>query len=128
MKTRGRKRPADAQLLLTQVSDEFGKRKRKLGAKRAADELGVCLASFYKYVRKENLPDMEVLRNAAERWGIKWIHLDPSEVLKTRKVQTAEQYVFAFLKGVREEDVEVVEIGPKSESSLQVVLKIHFPA
>lgn len=35
---------------------------------------------------------------------------------------------FSFLDAVREEDVEVVKIGPKSLNVLQVTLRIRFTA
>jgi hypothetical protein len=125
---KGRKRPADAELLLKQVASEFRKKKEELGnAKRAARELGVCLASFYKYMAGENVPDMDVLRAATDKWGIKWKHLDPSEVLRSSKVKTAKQLVFSFLSEMDEDDIEVVEVGSGGTSVLQVVLKIRFP-
>ena len=127
MKTPGRKRPPDAEFLLSQIKDVFKKKKDELGAERAAKQLNVCLASFYKYVNGTNLPDMKVLRNAEEKWGIKWKYLDASEVLKIQKVRTPEQLVFSFLDALHEEDVEVVEVGPVGKSVLRVMLKIRFP-
>ncbi len=99
-----------------------------MGAERAAKELGVCLASFYKYVAKKNVPDMDVLRTAKEKWGVKWKYLDPSEVLRPLKVKTPEQLIFSFLKAMNEEDIEIVEVAPKGTSALQVVLKIRIPS
>jgi len=125
---RGRKRAADAELLLQQVSAEFTKRKEQLGAKRAAKELGVCLQSFYKYIAKENVPDIDVLRAASDKWGIRWKYLDPSEVLRPMKVKSAKQLVFSFLSEIEEDDVQVVEVAPDGTSILQIVLKIRFPA
>jgi hypothetical protein len=116
-------------LLLEQVAAEFAKRKEKLGSvKKAADELGVCRSSFYKYLKKENVPDMNVLQAATDKWDIKWKHLDPSEVLRPLKVRTAEQLVFSFLKEMSEGDIEVVEVAPDGTSALQVVLKIRIPS
>jgi len=128
VRRKGRKRPADAELLLDQVASEFGKQKERLGsAKRAAQELGVCLASFYKYLNRENIPDMNVLLAAKERWGIEWKHLDPSEVLRTSKPKTAKQLVFSFLDAMREDDIEIVEVTPDSTTVLRVSLKIRIP-
>jgi hypothetical protein len=129
VRRKGRKRPADAEFLLEQVAEKFGKKKEELGsAKEAADELGVCLSSFYKYLKKQNVPDMRVLQAAAEKWKIKWTHLDPSEILRPRKMDTAEQLVFSFLKKMSEDDIEVVQVSPDGRSVLQVVLKIHIPS
>jgi hypothetical protein len=129
VRQKGRKRPADAEFLLEQVATEFAKQKERLGsAKKAADELDVCVSSFYKYLNKENVPDMHVLEAATKKWHIKWKHLDPSEVLRSRKVETAEQLVFSFLKVMDEEDIQVVEVTPDGMSVLQVVLKIRIPS
>jgi hypothetical protein len=126
---KGRKRPADAEFLLEQVARKFAKEKERLkSAKKAADELGVCLSSFYKYLNKENVPDMRVLQAAAEKWHIKWTHLDPSEVLRPRRIETTEQLVFSFLKEMRQEDIEVFKVTPDGTSVLQVVLKIRIPS
>jgi len=99
-----------------------------LGAERAARELEVCLASFYKYVAKKNVPDMDVLRTAAEKWGVKWKYLDPSEIVRPVKMKSPEQLVFSFLSTMDEDDVKVVEVVPEGKNALQVVLKLRFPA
>ncbi len=109
------------------MASEFRKKKEELGsAKKAARELGVCPASFYKYMAGENVPDMDVLRAATDKWGVKWKHLDPSEVLRPLKMRTAEQLVFTFLNAVEEDDIEVVEVGAGKNSSLRVTLNIRF--
>jgi hypothetical protein len=124
----GRKRPADAELLISQVRDAFGRQKQKLGAKKAAEELGVCLASFYKYIKGETLPDFEVLKRAQLEWGVKWQYMDTSEILPIRKVRTPEQFVFSFLKALHEDDVEISEVGAEGETVLHIRLKVRFPA
>lgn len=125
----GRKRPADAELLLSQVKTHFKRKKDELGsAKKAAKQINVCPASFYKYMRGETLPDFEVLRRAHHEWGIKWQYIDTSEVLPIRKVRTAEQAVFSFLRALREDDVEISQVGTEGETVLHIKLKVRFPA
>lgn len=126
MKTRGRKHSFAEKHLMAFVADVFAKKKKELGAKQAARELNVSLASFYNYAAGTDLPRMEVLRDAQQKWGVKWPLIDPSEILRTQKIQSPEQYTFSFLEGVREEDVEVVEVGPEGRSVLHVMLKIRF--
>jgi hypothetical protein len=128
LRRRGRKRPPDAEFLLKQVVEVFKEKMGKLGAEGAAKELGVCRASFYKYVAGENIPDMAVLLAAKEKWGVKWKYLDPSEVLRPLKAKSAEQLVFSFLSAMGEEDIEVVEVGPEGTNVLRVSLKIRIPA
>ena len=125
---RGRRRPADAQLILDQMKREFGKKKDKLGAERAARELGVCLASFYNYVNGKTLPDLEVLRKAHVEWGIVWKHMDFSEIMRKQKIQSAEQLVLEFLQAVSEEDVEIVNVAREGSNQLRVALTIRFLA
>lgn len=109
--------------------EKFSQKKEELGAKRAAADLDVSLASFYKYINGENVPDVEVLRRAKREWDIKWPKLmDPSDILPTEKARTAEQYVFSFLDALQKTDVEIIDIGPKGYRSLQVTLKIRFTA
>jgi hypothetical protein len=127
--TRGRKRPADAEFVIAQVKEAFGKKKKELGgAKQAANDLEISQASFYNYVNGKTLPDMGVLKKASEKWGIKWKYIDTSEILPKLRVHTPEQYVFSFLHAVQEKDVEIVRIGPKGHDALQVTLKIRFSA
>jgi hypothetical protein len=127
LKTRGRKHTPGEKQLLQQVAEVFTKKKQELGAKRAAKELSICVASFYNYAAGIDLPRMEVLRDAQVKWGVKWELVDPSEVLRTREVHSPEQYVLSFLDALREEDVEVAKIGPEGKNALKVTLKIRFP-
>ena len=126
MKTRGRKHSAAARFLLSQVSREFRKKKDELGAARAAKLLRVSLPSFYNYVNGNDLPKMEVLRDAQKLWGIKWEMIDPAEILKSRGVATAEQLLLPFIRSVKEDDIEIVEVVTGQDSSLRVILKIQF--
>ncbi len=128
MKTRGRRHCAEARFLLSQVSREFGKKKDELGAREAAKQLNVSLASFYNYVNGTDLPKMEVLRDAQERWKVKWELIDPSEILKSRSVATPEQLLLPFIRSVREQDIEIVEVTAGSDSTLRVMLRIRFAA
>ena len=111
------------------MASAFSQKKEELGSvRRAAKELQVCVSSFYKYMAGQNVPDMDVLRRATEKWGIKWKYLDPSEVLRPLKMKSTEQLVFSFLNSMDEEDIEVVEVGPDSANVLQVILKIRIPS
>ena len=129
MKKRGRKHTPGEKHLMTQVARVFSaKLGEKGGAKKAAKDLEISLASFYKYAAGQDLPRMEVLRDAQEKWeGVKWDLIDVSEITKSKKIASPEQYVLSFLQEVREEDVKIAKIGPKGERTLQVLLNIRFP-
>ena len=88
MKRRGPRHSPGEKHLMTQVARVFTLRKKeKDGAKRAAKELGISLASFYKYAAGDDLPRMEVLRAAQQKWkGVKWDLIDVSKLLKKRAV------------------------------------------
>jgi transcriptional regulator with XRE-family HTH domain len=126
---RGRRRPPDAEVLLSEVKKRFKEEKDRLGSvKDAAKELGVKPSSFYKYLKGQTLPDMDVLRRASECWKIKWPYMDFSELMPTREVRTSKQLVFSFLQLLRADDIEVVKVGPKNQNILQVTLNIRFSA
>ena len=128
IRNRGRKRPPDAEHLLAQVQEQFGKVKERLGAEEAAKQLRVGKASFYNYVNGDTLPDMEVLRRANDIWGFKCKYIDFAEILPKQKAKSPRQLVFAFLQLMRSRDVQVVQVGPRSENVLEVTLNIRFSA
>jgi len=99
-----------------------------LGARQASKQLRVSLPSFYNYVNGTDLPKMEVLRDAQKMWNIKWELIDPSEILKSRSVATAEQLLLPFIRSVREEDIEILEVTAGGDSTLRVMLRIQFGA
>src|SRR5438477_13214818 len=111
MKARGRKHTFAEKQLMERVAKEFSRKKTELGGKRAARELNVSHASFYNYAAGTDLPRMEVLIAAHEKWGIKWPLIDTSELLRTRRIRSPEQLTLAFLAAVREQDVEVVKVA-----------------
>jgi hypothetical protein len=129
LKKRGRKHSEGEKHLMAQVARVFSARlEEKDGAKKAAKDLGISLASFYKYASGGDLPRMEVLRDVQEKWaGVKWELIDVSQITKKKKIASPEQYVLSFLQEVRTEDVEIAKIGPKGERILQVLLNIRFP-
>lgn len=115
--------------LMKQVATVFSARKHeKGGARRAARELKISLASFYNYAGGKDLPRMEVLRDAQELWDIKWDLINPAEILRTREVQDVEQLVLAFLDSVRQKDVTVAKIERGGKNTLRVALEIRFVA
>jgi hypothetical protein len=111
---------------MKQIAAEFTKRKKALGAREAARQLGVSLASFYNYAAGTDLPRVEVLRTAHKKWNIKWDLIDTSTLLKAAKPISAEQLLLPLIRSIREEDVEVIEVMSGDDSSLRVMLKIRF--
>jgi hypothetical protein len=114
---------------MAQVAKVFtSKRKEKGGAKNAAKELGISLASFYKYAAGDDLPRMEVLRAAKEKWeGVEWDLIDVSQITEKKEMASPEQYALSFLQEFRTEDVQIAKIGPKGERTLQLLVNIRFP-
>jgi hypothetical protein len=129
MKRHGRRHTPGEEHLMEQVAKVFtAKKDQEGGARKAASDLGISLASFYKYAAGQDLPRMEVLRDAQEKWkGVKWDLIDVSQITKKKKITSPEQYVLSFLQEVRTQDVEIAKIGPKGERVLQVLLNIRFP-
>src|SRR5437763_16655880 len=113
MKRYGSKHTPGELRLLNQVRDVFDEQKKKKnGAKEAVKDLRICRASFYKYARGEDLPRVEVLKAAEEKWGVKWELLDLSQMTEQKEVSSPEQYVLSYLQEVRNEDVQIKKIGP----------------
>jgi len=113
---------------MAQVKKVFSAKLQETGgARKAAKDLGVSLASFYKYAAGDDLPRMEVLRDAQEKWeGVMWDLIDVSQITQKKKIQSPEQYVLSFLREIREEDVRIAKIGPKGDRVLQILLNIRF--
>jgi hypothetical protein len=126
LKRPGPKHTFAEKLLMKQIAEEFTKRKKKLGAREAAKQLGVSLASFYNYAAGSDLPRVEVLRTAHKKWDINWDLIDTSTLLKAAKPISAQQLLLPLIRSVREEDVEVIEVVSGNDSSLRVMLKIRF--
>jgi hypothetical protein len=127
------KRPGSAhtyaeKLLMAQVASEFSKKKKQIGAKRAAAELGVSLPSFYNYAAGTDLPRMEVLRRAHSEWHIDWEHIDSSQFVLTMKIKSPEQYALPFLDAVKEKDVRVATIRRQGKNTLRIAFQIRFSA
>jgi hypothetical protein len=71
---------------------------------------------------------MEVLRDAQDRWGIKWEYLDPSTVLLARRFKSAEQLLLPYIQSVQTQDIKVVRVDAGRDSCLNVTLRIKFAA
>lgn len=126
---RGRILSPGEKLLKAQVAAKFGKMMEEKGAKVAAKELGVCLASFYKYVKGDDLPRFEVLKRAHKKWRCQFRYIDFDAVLpKYRGLQRPreEQYVLPFIESVATKDVSVIAVEAKRPNSLMLRLEVKF--
>jgi len=111
---------------MKQVAAVFTRKWSELGtATKAAKELGVNPKSFYKYAHGDDLPRVEVLMAAQDKWKIKWDLEGSSVLFRKLKPKVTEQMLLPLIQSVRQEDIEI-EILPGTESSLQVRLKINF--
>jgi DNA-binding phage protein len=130
---RKRERTTGEKELMSHVASEFGKAKGRLGAKKAAKEIGVCLASFYKYLRKSAIPRFEVLKQAHEKWGFEFHYIDfgmDNAYLRSRAkregIPPSRQYLLPFIQGVSKDHVEIVKIGPQKPDSVELTIRIRF--
>lgn len=127
--------------LMSEVSDKFryeiSKRfKGKARVAQAAKGLGVSRASMYNYIGRRDVPGLDVLQTAHEKWGLDFEYGDlklNAEFFRRHKAERspsetrqAHQYVLPFLEGLREEDIEVIEVSPRKPSSVEVRLRIKF--
>jgi hypothetical protein len=129
MKPRGSRHTYAEKLLMAQVASEFGKKKKERGgAKQAAADLGVSVPSFYNYAAGTDLPRMEVLRKAHEKWDIQWKHIDPSQFVRIMKLESPEQYALPFIDAVQTKDVKVAKVKREGKNVLRIALQIRFSA
>jgi len=126
LKKSGPKHSYAERQLMKQVAAVFTRKWSELGtATKAAKELGVNPKSFYKYAHGDDLPRVEVLMAAQDKWKIKWDLEGSSVLFRKLKPKVTEQMLLPLIQSVRQEDIEI-EILPGTESSLQVRLKINF--
>lgn len=127
MNRTGPKHTYAEKLLMEQVAREFTKKWREFGTVvKAAKVLGINPKSFYNYAHGTDLPRVEVLLAAHQKWGIEWNLIDTSVLFRRLKPTTQEQLVLPLIQSVREEDIEVIEVVTGSDSCLSVKLKIRF--
>ncbi len=123
------------QRLKAEVSDKFGRYivANGLSKKAAARQLGVCPASFYNYLAKEDLPGIAVLRRAHKKWKLnfKYANYDlddaffdklPEERGPVRETQIS----LPFIEALGTEDIEILEVIPKKPNAVELRLKIRF--
>jgi hypothetical protein len=127
LKKRGAAHTYAEKQLMKQVAAVFSKKKKDPGARIAASELNISLASFYNYANGVDLPRLEILQAAQEKWSVEWELLDPSAILKARKLTRADQLLLP-LDSIQAKDVQVVKIGPMKSNILSVTLNIRFSA
>jgi hypothetical protein len=129
---RGRsKRPRTTaeKLLMGEVSQKFGAKRTSMGARAAARELKVSVASFYNYLRKTDLPSFEVLKRAHDIWGENFTHIDFASTSRTSSPSEEShprQYILPFIKAIREDDIEIIRAKAVKPDSLLLTLKIKF--
>lgn len=142
-KRRGKRAHTDADKKLMadvsrQLEEQIEKRFSGKGkVKQAARFLGVSQASLYNYIGKTDVPGIEVLRRLNELWGLDFeygvLRLDkgyfsaqPKRDLPQRARLEAQQYVLPFLEGLREQDIEVLQVTARKPSSVELKLLIRF--
>jgi transcriptional regulator with XRE-family HTH domain len=120
---------------MAQVSKAFYQimKDEKLRAEDAARKLGVSRASFYKYLRKEDLPRLEVLRRANHLWGKEFTYagfaLDNEffeNLAKEPGPPKEEQIPLPFIEGLRNEDIKILEVIPRKPNAVELKLRIQF--
>jgi hypothetical protein len=98
------------------------------GAKRVAHELDICLASFYNYRNRKDLPSYEVLKRSHDRWGWNFQYIDFAEryAKAPSDLEQPRQYVLPFIENVRESDVQVIRAKSVKPDSLELTVQIRF--
>jgi transcriptional regulator with XRE-family HTH domain len=104
-------------------------------AQTAARELGVSRASFYKYLAKDDVPSLAVLRRAVKNWGVKLKYADYAlddeffeNSVRERGPVKEKQIPLPFIEGLRNEDIEVLAVIPRKPNAVELKLRIKFAA
>ena len=120
------------------VSEQIDRRfkgKGKVG--QAARKLDVSRAALYNYIRKKNVPGIDVLERLNAMWGLEFSYgvmkLDREffrsqrEGMESKGAQSAaHQYVLPFIEGLRERDIEILQVTARKPSSVEVRFRIRF--
>jgi hypothetical protein len=132
-KKRGRKKRARTtaeKLLMGEFSDKLRGKMKSEGwnAKRTARELDVCLASFYNYRNRKDLPSYEILKRAHDRWGWNFQYIDFAERYAKAPSDSEQprQYVLPFIENVHESDIQVIRAKPVKPDLLELTVQIRF--
>jgi len=104
-------------------------------AKKASLELGVSRASFYKYLAKDDVPSLAILRRAVKLWKVKLHYADYAlddeffeKSVKERGPVREQQMPLPFIEGLRNEDIEILAVIPRKPNAIEVKLRIKFAA
>lgn len=121
-----------------QLTEQIAKRfTGKATRSQAAKELGVSRAALYNYIRKTDVPGMDVLDRFNEKWGLEFTYgamkLDTEFFRAQREARpakdaqtTAHQYILPFIEGLREQDIEVLQVTARKPSAVEVRFRIRF--
>jgi hypothetical protein len=130
---RGRKkrpRTTAEKLLMAEFSTKLWEKLKEEGwsARRAARELHICLASFYNYRSKKDLPSYSVLKRAHDLWGWNFQYVDFAEqsAKAPSEVEQPSQYVLPFIESVRERDIQIIRAKPVKPDTLELTVRIRF--
>jgi hypothetical protein len=138
MKRRGRKPHTLAdRRLMADIKREFERIMAERGWKieEAARNLGVCRASFYKYLAKEYVPGLAILRRAVKQWKVDLKYADYAlddqffeNTVKNKGPVKEEQIPLPFIEALRTEDIQILAVIPRKPNAVEVKLKIAFVA
>jgi len=130
---RGRKKRARTtaeKLLMGEFSDKLRGKVGQPGwsAKRTARELDVCLASFYNYRNRKDLPSYEVLKRSHDLWGwtFKYVDFADRHAKAPTELEQPRQYVLPFIENVHESDIQVIRAKPVKPDMLELTVQIRF--
>jgi hypothetical protein len=134
LKKSGRKlrpRTTAEKLLMAEMSTQLYAKMKKEGwnKKKAARELGVCLASLYNYLNQNDLASYDIFKKTHDAWKFQFKHLDfgaKQRATPALQEEYARQYVLPFIESVRENDIEVVRAKSVKSDTLQLTINIKF--
>lgn len=114
------------------VATEFAAARDRAKAKNVSVEefvgsLGVTRAALSKYVNGKAIPSLRVLRRARHYWGVDLSYGElGDEYIKPQKGNSKQLELQFSMKDITKEQIEVKKLSPKSDGSVELLLRIDF--
>jgi hypothetical protein len=94
---------------------------------RFVQSLGVTRAGFHKYVTRQSIPSLRVLKRARKYWGV---HLSYTELgarfVGASKEDPRQMKLQLSLENISKEQIEVKRFSASGEKAVELVIRINF--
>jgi transcriptional regulator with XRE-family HTH domain len=114
------------------VAEEFEKARERarqdhnLSVEQFAATLGVTKAAYYKYVNKQSMPSLRVLKKA-RKWGVRLSYPGLGDgFIRTAKADPRQMTIQFSGDDVSAQQIKVKRFSPKGDKALELVIHIDL--